>query len=83
MIVERVGSAEDNPMLPEIITSVPGEKSLALGRRLAEVECRNTTFLDQDWPIFWERAEGSNVWDVDGRSHWYSSGSVNWKKDLS
>lgn len=53
-------------MLPEIKTSVPGEKSLALGRRLAEVECRNTTFLGEDWPIFWERAEGVNVWDVDG-----------------
>ena len=34
--------------------------------RLAEVECRNTTFLCEDWPIFWERAEGTNVWDVDG-----------------
>lgn len=53
-------------MLPEILTNVPGEKSLALGRRLGEVECRNTTFLCDDWPIFWERAEGVNVWDVDG-----------------
>lgn len=53
-------------MLPEIFTSVPGEKSLAWGRRLGEVECRNTTFLGADWPIFWERAEGVNVWDVDG-----------------
>lgn len=53
-------------MLPKIFTNVPGEKSLALGRRLGEVECRNTTFLGDDWPIFWERAEGSNVWDVDG-----------------
>ncbi len=53
-------------MLPKIFTNVPGEKSLALGRRLGEVECRNTTFLGDDWPIFWERAEGANVWDVDG-----------------
>jgi 4-aminobutyrate aminotransferase-like enzyme len=53
-------------MLPEILTNVPGEKSLAWGRRLGEVECRNTTFLCDDWPIFWERAEGVNVWDVDG-----------------
>ncbi len=35
-------------------------------KRLAEVECRNTTFLGDDWPIFWEKAEGTNVWDVDG-----------------
>ncbi len=34
--------------------------------RLAAVECRNTTFLGDDWPIFWERAEGVNVWDADG-----------------
>jgi 4-aminobutyrate aminotransferase-like enzyme len=53
-------------MLPEIFTKVPGEKSLALGRRLGEVECRDTTFLGADWPIFWERAEGVNVWDADG-----------------
>jgi 4-aminobutyrate aminotransferase/(S)-3-amino-2-methylpropionate transaminase len=33
---------------------------------LAEAECRNTTFLVDDWPIFWERAEGANVWDADG-----------------
>jgi len=53
-------------MLPQIFTNVPGEKSLDWGLRLGEVECRNTTFLGDDWPIFWERAEGVNVWDVDG-----------------
>ena len=53
-------------MLPEILTNVPGEKSLDWAKRLAEVECRNTTFLGDDWPIFWEKAEGTNVWDVDG-----------------
>ncbi len=53
-------------MLPEILTNIPGEKSLAWAARLAEVECKNTTFLADDWPIFWERAEGVNVWDVDG-----------------
>lgn len=53
-------------MLPEIITNVPGEKSLEWGRRLGEVECRDTTYLADDWPIFWEKAEGPNVWDVDG-----------------
>lgn len=53
-------------MLPEILTNVPGPKSLELGRRLGEVECRDTTFLGDDWPIFWERAEGVHVWDADG-----------------
>jgi 4-aminobutyrate aminotransferase-like enzyme len=37
-----------------------------LAERLARVECRNTTFRTPDWPIFWERAEGGNVWDADG-----------------
>ncbi len=53
-------------MLPKILTKVPGEKSMGLARRLAEAECRNTTYLGDDWPIFWEKAEGVNVWDVDG-----------------
>ena len=53
-------------MLPEILTAIPGPRSLALAERLKAVECRNTTFTSPDWPIFWERAEGSNVWDSDG-----------------
>ncbi len=53
-------------MLPEIVTAIPGPRSAALGERLKEVECRNTTFVSEDWPIFWERAEGANVWDADG-----------------
>jgi len=53
-------------MLPEIVTKVPGDKSMEWAGRLAEVECRNTTFLVDDWPIFWEKADGVNVWDVDG-----------------
>jgi 4-aminobutyrate aminotransferase-like enzyme len=56
-------------MLPEILTNVPGANSLEMGRRLAEVECRNTTYLGGDWPVFWERAEGVNVWDVDGNRY--------------
>ena len=53
-------------MVPEILTKIPGDKSLAWAGRLAQVECQNTTLLVDDWPIFWERAEGVNVWDVDG-----------------
>ena len=50
---------------PEILTEIPGPGSLALARRLARVESRNVTCLDPP-PIFWERASGANVWDVDG-----------------
>lgn len=53
-------------MLPKIITAIPGPKSKALADRLSSVECRNTTYLNDDWPIFWEKAEGVNVWDADG-----------------
>jgi len=53
-------------VLPELHTSIPGPESLRLAARLKEVECRNTTYLSPDWPVFWERAEGVNVWDADG-----------------
>jgi 4-aminobutyrate aminotransferase/(S)-3-amino-2-methylpropionate transaminase len=50
---------------PEILTDIPGPGSLTLARRLARVESRNVTCLDPP-PIFWQRASGANVWDVDG-----------------
>ena len=53
-------------VLPEIITSIPGPESLRLAARLKAVECRNTTYVSPDWPVFWEKAEGVNVWDADG-----------------
>lgn len=56
-------------MLPEILTAIPGPRSLALAERLGRVECRNTTYATADWPIFWERAAGANVWDADGNRY--------------
>lgn len=56
-------------MLPLLKTRVPGPRSLALARQLRRHECRNTTFVSADWPIFWERARGSNVWDADGNRY--------------
>lgn len=53
-------------MLPELKTSIPGPQSLALARRLRAHESRNVTFTSPEFPVFWERAEGTNVWDVDG-----------------
>lgn len=53
-------------MLPDLHTPVPGPLSRALAARLREVECRNTTFVADGWPVFWERADGVNVWDADG-----------------
>ena len=45
---------------------MPGPRSRALAERLAAVESQNVTCLEPTAPIFWERAAGSNVWDVDG-----------------
>lgn len=53
-------------MLPELITEIPGPRSRALAETLRRYESRNVTYLADDWPIFWERAEGTNVWDADG-----------------
>ncbi|MEO6052781.1 MAG: aspartate aminotransferase family protein [Chthoniobacterales bacterium] len=53
-------------MLPTLRTAVPGPRSYALAETLRQYESRNVTYLDADFPVFWERAEGVNVWDVDG-----------------
>lgn len=50
---------------PELLTEIPGPGSLALAKRLAGAESQNVTCTDPA-PIFWQRAAGSNVWDVDG-----------------
>jgi 4-aminobutyrate aminotransferase-like enzyme len=54
--------------LPALRTRVPGPRSLELAARLARVESRNVTCLAPE-PIFWERARGANVWDVDGNRY--------------
>lgn len=52
-------------MLPQVATPIPGPRSRNLARRLHAVESQNVTFIDEGFPIFWECAEGVNVWDVD------------------
>ena len=54
---------------PELATEVPGPRSRALAARLRAVESRNVTCLVPEPPIFWERAAGANVWDVDGNRY--------------
>jgi 4-aminobutyrate aminotransferase-like enzyme len=53
-------------MLPELRTAVPGPRSRELASRLRRVESRNVTLVSGEWPVFWDRAEGVNVWDADG-----------------
>jgi 4-aminobutyrate aminotransferase-like enzyme len=56
-------------MLPEIIVPPPGSRSLALAAKLRAYEARGVTLIDPEFPIFWERAEGANVWDADGNRY--------------
>ena len=56
-------------MLPELITEIPGPRSLALADELKRYECRNVTYTAEDWPVFWQRADGVNVWDEDGNRY--------------
>ncbi len=53
-------------VLPEIVTPIPGPRSRELSDRLRRSESRNVTFVDAEFPIFWARAQGVNVWDADG-----------------
>ena len=56
-------------MLPLLRTKIPGPRSRALARQLHNYEQRNITFISQRWPVFWQRARGTNVWDVDGNRY--------------
>ena len=53
-------------MLPERVTEIPGPESIRLAGELRQWESRNVTYVGDGWPVFWERAQGVNVWDVDG-----------------
>lgn len=53
-------------MLPDVVTDIPGPRSRALAEKVRRFESRNVTYLADDFPVFWERAAGTNVWDADG-----------------
>jgi len=53
-------------MLPELLTPIPGPRSRELAVELRAHESRNVTYVSPGFPVFWERAHGANVWDVDG-----------------
>jgi 4-aminobutyrate aminotransferase-like enzyme len=63
---ERKVAEEFGGMLPRILITPPGTRSLEMAKRLARVESRNVTHLTPDSPVFWEEAHGANVRDVDG-----------------
>src|SRR5471030_1920044 len=53
-------------VLPELVTPIPGPGSRELAAELRAHESRNVTYVSPGFPVFWERAQGVNVWDVDG-----------------
>ena len=53
-------------MLPELLTPIPGPRSRELAAELRAHESRNVTYVSPGFPVFWERAQEANVWDVDG-----------------
>lgn len=55
--------------LPDIRTPPPGPRSTYLLRELAARESRGITMVTESFPMVWERAEGSNVWDADGNRY--------------
>ncbi|MBV9464306.1 MAG: aspartate aminotransferase family protein [Verrucomicrobiae bacterium] len=48
---------------------IPGPRSRRLGAELSGVESPNVTFMGPPGPIFWRRARGHEVWDVDGNRY--------------
>ncbi len=67
--LRRLPSGPVPDLPPEVLTEVPGPRSRELAQRLARVESRNVTCTQPAPPIFWARAAGSNVWDVDGNRY--------------
>jgi 4-aminobutyrate aminotransferase-like enzyme len=61
-----MSSAPLGSLLPDVRVAPPGPASRSLAKRLRAVESRNVTYVDDDWPVFWEAAAGANVRDADG-----------------
>jgi len=51
---------------PALKTPIPGPRSRALAVELRAHESPNVTYVSAGFPVFWQKALGANVWDVDG-----------------
>ena len=52
-----------------IATAIPGPRSRELAARLARCEAPGVTYLGDDYPVFWESANGALVTDADGNRY--------------
>ena len=50
-------------------SAIPGPRSRELRDLVARFEARGVTYLADDYPIFWESAQGALVTDVDGNRY--------------
>jgi 4-aminobutyrate aminotransferase-like enzyme len=55
--------------LERLVEGVPGPRSKRLASLLRAYESRNVTYLSDDFPVFWESANGATVTDVDGNRY--------------
>jgi 4-aminobutyrate aminotransferase-like enzyme len=55
--------------LENIVTSIPGPRSLDLGEKLRARESPNVTHIASDFPVFWESGEGAVITDIDGNRY--------------
>jgi len=51
------------------VNAIHESRNRALAASLTEVESRNITFVDRDFPIFWDSATQATVTDVDGKRY--------------
>lgn len=57
-------------MLPKMVVDPPGPKSKELTERLSTTETPAASTIKRgDIPVFWERSQGANIWDVDGNRY--------------
>jgi 4-aminobutyrate aminotransferase-like enzyme len=55
--------------LESVVTAIPGPRSRELATELARYEAPGVTYLADDYPVFWERATGALITDVDGNRY--------------
>ncbi|MBI4352864.1 MAG: aspartate aminotransferase family protein [Candidatus Omnitrophica bacterium] len=55
--------------LPRMRTKVPGPQSVKLTELLRRFECPQITFVNQSSPVFFKKAAGVNITDVDGNRY--------------
>ncbi|MBV9271247.1 MAG: aspartate aminotransferase family protein, partial [Candidatus Eremiobacteraeota bacterium] len=59
----------NDDLFERILGTIPGVRTHELSPALLRVESRNVTYVDEQFPVFWEAASGATVTDVDGNRY--------------